>query len=377
MNEWHLEDAFAPVPDVVLDHIDQAITEVNEMERKYRRPTMTLVLAVVLALCVAGGAVAAGIHWSMSDFLTQGIRIGDILPEVRSAIQTDIPQQGGRLEGVTFTAREALCDGKYAWLLFDVTPEEKDTLLLAQGMSSNVPASKLSPELPEEKTIAQWAADSGYARITMIRLEQEQDAQDAFYVERLSWHWQPDGTVSVIVMGPYTRRETGELRLMCQAMPWWSDGAEQQPSQKELITVTVEPGEPMWTAEWSGSEVIPDSDVTIERIELVGTITGMYAEITFIDTHEHHQGVRSGEWLRLVDEQGRELLRGAGTGLSDIRSEQGVETHAVKLPLGENRFLQAVTYAALTEPPETLRISAYRTEGTEMLRFGVVEIPME
>lgn len=377
MNERHLEDAFAPVPQAVLDHIDEALMEVQAMNQKHRKPVLAIALVAVLILALAGTAIATGIRWGMSDFLTQGTRIGDILPEVRDAIQTSVRQAGGSLDGVTFTLQEALCDGKYAWMLFDVTSSEKGTLLVANEMSVQAPANRLSAELPEDRTIAQWAEENGYTRITTVRLEQEPDTQDEFTIERLSWHWQPDGAISVMIMGPYQKQTAGDVHFVCQAMPWWGDGAEQHSPQKELITVTLAPGEPLWTAEWSGSAMIPDSDITIEHIGLVGTIAGMYAELTYEGTQDiHEKGVLRIEWLRLVDEDGKELFRGAGTGLDDIRRGGG-ETAGVKLPLGDHRFLQAMTYAALPEPPEILRVSAIRSDNSETVRLGVVEIPLK
>lgn len=378
MNDWHLEKAFAPTPQVVLSHMDEALEEVHTMKQTHRKPTAVLILAIVLVLAMAGGAIAASLRWGMSDFLAKGYRIGNLLPEAREAIQTSVPQEGGALEGITFTLQEALCDSRYAWLVFDVTTSEEDTLLVFGGMSTNLPASQLSPDLPEDVTIAQWAADSGYARITTVRLEQEWNTKDEFILERLDWHWQPDGTVSVIVMGPYTKQEPGDLRFICRAMPWWSNGAEQHPFQEAPITVTIAPGKPLWTADWSGSAMLPDSDITIEHIELVGTIASMYCEITYVGAQDRlEKDSPLVEWLRLVDEQGQQLMWGAGTGLSDIRTEKGVETHGIKLPLDNNRFMLATTYAALPEPPETLRICGIRTEGSETVHLGIVEIPLE
>lgn len=376
MNDWRLEDAFAPVPDVVSEHIDKALAETQAMNGKHRRPMLKVVLVTALVLALAGTAIAAGIRWGMLDFLSQGHRVGDTLPEAREAIQTSVPQRGGVLEGVTFTLREALCDSQYAWMVFDVTSGEKDTLLLANGTSAHAPASELQPELPEDMTIAQWAEKNGYARITMARLAQETNTQDEFAIERMSWHWQPDGTVSIIVMGPYTRQETGDLHFVCQTMPWWSNGAEQHAAQKTLMTVTLEPGAPLWTAEWSGEAAIPDSRIVIEHVELIGTVAGMYSRITYAEPYNvRSKGIWIGEWLRLLDDQGRELMLGAGTGLYNV--QLGGETHGLNKPVGDGRFQQTETYAALPEPPDILRIDATRFAHDQQEKIGFVEIPMK
>lgn len=363
MNERHLEEAFAPVPAMVLDHIDEALTEVHVMDRKHRKPATALVFAIALMLALAGTAVATGIRWGMFDFLALGDNIGEALPEAREAIQTTVEQQGGELDDAVFTVREALYDNKTLWLMIDVVPTEADTLILSLNARPSLPASRLAPELPEDVALEQWAEENGYARMTLVDLECDSGWSP---FERTSY-WQEDGTVTIMLAGSYERENDGIVVLNCSAMQWRRDNGRWRSTE---LTVTIGPGnEPLWTVEWTGEAAFPGTEIVVESVTLTGTVVGMYVEIccTCPETEEWYEH----PWLYPVDEQGKRQLWGAGSGISSTAS--GYQTVSSDKRLEENRWLLCSSYAALAEPPETLRLGGML--GHE--RLSAIEISLK
>lgn len=312
MNERSFEKAFAPVPQVVLDHIDEALEAVQAMNRKRRKPTYALVFAIVLALAMAGGAVAAGINWNALDFLSRGLETGAALPEVRDLVQTNIPQSGGAMDEAIYTMEEAMCDGYDAYVVFSVKPTHEDTLLVYGQSTSSAPASRFFPELPSDISIAEWAEKKGYTRIEAIRLTHNNiTLDDGFVWSESSVHCEEDGTFRFMLKGRYHATEPQEITFSCHTVTRWTkDGSKTVRAVTEL-TATLEPAPaPLWTREWEGEAEIPGTGIVIEKIVLTGTPIAMHAEIT-----HSGDGSRYLVMMYLLDDDGNHRKWSAGTGI--------------------------------------------------------------
>lgn len=370
MNERHLEEAFAPVPQVVLDHMDEALKEVHRMNQTYRKPVMAVVLALAAVLALAGTALAAGIRWGALDFFAAVEYAGDALPEARNALRTSIPQEGGETDWATFTLREALSDGRYAWLVFDVEPTDKDTLLVAGGLSPNLPASSYAPELPEDQSLAQWVeASDDYTRIMAVTIDQEKSVYTAD-IQTFSWHGGANGVLSVMLRIADMPEKSVEQRFICTVMPWWTSADELRAPQKTTLTADLDlVDEPLWTASWTGQVTIPDSHITVEEISLVGTAIGMYCEITYAAPEASFPFY---PWLYPVDDQGKRLPWAAGNTFVQINGVMQPDNRIRKLEDG--RYQSYGSHAPLPEMPESLRISGVTNVDQ---RLEDVEIPLK
>ena len=371
MNERHLEDAFVPMPPVVLDHIDEAFKEVHTMNQKYRKPAMAVVLTIVAVLALAGTAVAAGIRWGALDFISAVDIAEEALPEARDALRTSIPQEGGVTDWAVFSLRESLSDGQYTWLVFDVTPTDKDTLLVTGGLSPNLPASSYSPELPEDVTLAQWVEISGdYARIMAVTIKPEQEEYVYTADDKTSWHSEADGAVSIMLRLADEPEEDGTHAFVCNVMPWWSNETDVRAPQKVTLTAHIEHGgEPLWTAKWTGQMPIPDSGIVVEEVELAGTVVGMYCQITYSAPNASNHLY---PWLYPVDEQGHRLEWAAGN--TFVRFDGVIQsTNHIKM-LEDGQYQSYGSFAPLSEMPESLWISGVMN-GDHWLED--VEIPLQ
>lgn len=359
MNDWRLEDAFAPVPDVVQEHIDKAIMEVHNMNQKHRKPMLAVALIVVLALALGSTAVATSTQWGIFDFFSWGSNKGQALPEASDALRTDVTQQGGKMEAATFTLRETLCDGRYAWLAFDVIPSDAHTLLLTWDDSIYAPANDYSPELPKDMTLQKWAQENGYYRIMRVDMY----AQEREPWQNASWHRQADGSYTVLMMKEFASAEGSDLAFTCVLYPIWDiTSSKQTREQRATVTVTLEPSiDPLWTEEWTGETAIPDTDIVIERVTLTGTAIATYVEIVYTASEIH--------WLYPRDENDKRMLYSLGI-VSNTKT--GIMTTSHMYQLDKGRYVSAGLYTALPEPLESLRIGGMHRTTNERLESIVI-----
>lgn len=362
MNDLHLEDAFAPVPQVVRDHLDDALTEVRQMNRKHRKP-MALAVAIALALVMTGGAVAAGLNWSALDFLSQEDDSGLALPEASDLVQTDIPQSGGVMEEAIFTVEEAMCDGYDAYVVFSVKPAHEHTLLVTGQNFSSAPASRFIPELPDDVSMAEWAEANGYARVESIRLTHDDLSQgDGFDWEEESVRRQEDGTYRIMLKGKYQSKDTRQVTFNCHTVTRWTkDGSQSVRAETELTATLAPAPEPLWVREWEGEVEIPGAGITIEKIVLTGTPLAMHTEIT-----HRGEGSRFLHRMHLVDDEGNRLKGSAGNGIGSQTKGPQYFSYGDRYEIDFSfdpstrtvfsRILDYYRYEAMPEPPTHISI---------------------
>ena len=361
MNDGRLEDAFAPMPDVVREHIDKALTEVKIMNQRHRKPWVAVALVFALMLALAGGAVAAGFEWRSLDFLSRGYNAGQALPEVRELVQTEITQTGGVTAEAVFTAQEAICDGRNAFIMFEVRPVQEDTLLVLGQRLASAPASRFDPELPEDVSMAEWAEENGYARILAIRMTHDDNQKDGFDWGQTSVHRQEDGSYQIMLQGTYRWLTAQEMSFQCHTVTRWTKESGKPRRETVNLTATIQPGpEPLWQFEWEGQVAIPDADCVVEKIAMTGTAIATYTEITYKGQAPLGTGM-----VYLVDEDGQSLKWSAGTGVS--WETEHFQKVGVADPISMGKVRCSASYEPMESPPEVLRVSiTTKGDGTKM-----------
>lgn len=360
MNDWHLEEAFAPTPQVVLSHMDEALEEVRAMKQTHRKPVLAIALVAALILALGGTAAATGASWGLFDFFSRGNFKGQPLPEASVALRTDSFQQGGITDGAAVTLRESLCDGRYAWMVFDVIPSDAQTLLILTEDRPRAAASEFSPELPRDMTLLEWAEEKGYRRIMNISMATEDLMQE------VTWHREADGSYTVLAMAECAATETAILNLTCSLHPVWDISTDGQTIDRQIpIQVTLQPSvDPLWTAEWTGQASIPDTDIVIERVSLTCTVIATYVEITYTASEMH--------WLYPRDETGQRMLYSPGI-LS--KTKEGIMTTGHMTRLGNGHFKSSGLYSPMPEPPETLLIGGMHRSTNQRLESISIAFP--
>ena len=360
MNDRNLEDAFAPIPDVVLNRIDGALEEVRAMNQKHRRPTMMIVLVALLILAVGGSAAATSSQWGLFDFFTQGNNKGQTLPEASGFLRTDGSLQGGKADAATIVLRESLCDGRYAWMVFDITPSDEHTLFILTEDRINATASEFSPELPSDMTLADWAKENGYYRIMRVFMTTEDWQQE------VAWHRETDGSYTVLAMAECAIKGNAVLNLTCSLYPVWDISTNKQTIDQQIpIQVTLEPSiDPLWTAEWTGQASIPDTDIVLEQVTLTSTVIATYIEITYTASEMH--------WLYPQDETGKRMLYSPGI-LSKTR--EGIMTTSHMYQVSKGRYRCTGLYTPMPESPEELLIGGVHRTSNQRLESVAITFP--
>ncbi|MCH5287867.1 MAG: DUF4179 domain-containing protein [Christensenellaceae bacterium] len=293
----------------------RVILQARQKEEPKMKKKLSIGFAIVLALVLMSvTAVAAAGLWGVLDFMNQYGKT--VLDGAADTVQTDIPQQGGQTAWANFTLREAVCDGWVAYLIFDVTPANEQTLLVFEDVMPDDSVRYLSSEYPEDMTIAQLAEEKGYTSIVRVNIS---EAPTETRLQCLSKDEKMTETgMTLIVSGPYQGGETSDVALRCIAAPFEGE------TDAAILTATLPVNAPLWTTASSGPVDYPQAGVRIDSVTLTGTVMGVYAEAMFTVTDQAiYDSYEGGFWLDFADEAGGELPMGAfGEGSIDILDEE-------------------------------------------------------
>ena len=297
-------EAFPPMDEgfrrAVLHALDETGKERMMVKKKIR---VSVVVAAVIVL-LAAVALAAGKTLGVFDFMGNH---GTPLPQAGQQLQTGMVQEGGELDDMTVTLREAVCDGRYAYMVFDMKPKG-NVLLVGEGMTPQDPAWNLSQDLPEDKTIAQWARENHYDRI----IEGSVQCVTPGVMEETSGvaMRMADGIVSVRLEGECTGEAETQLAFRCQTVPLSPETGEPdgEHMQEATMTVTLRIDPPLWTRTLSAPVDFAECGVRVDSMTLQGTVMSVYADIdyTVTDANAYHKAFDArGAYFRMRDESGR------------------------------------------------------------------------
>lgn len=285
-------EAFPPMDEgfrrAVLHALDETGKERPIVKKKIR---VSVVIAAVIVL-LAAVALAAGKTLGVFDFTGNH---GTPLPQAEQRLQTGIVQEGGDMDDMTVILREAVCDGRYAYMVFDMKPKG-NVLLVGEGMTPQDPAWNLSQDLPEDKTIAQWARENHYDRI----IEGSVQCVTPGVMEETSGMTMrmADGVVTVRLEGECTGEAEKQLTFRCLTVPLSPETGEpvEEHIQEAAMTVTLRIDPPLWTRTLSAPVEFTDCGVRVDSMTLQGTVMSVYADIEFTVTDQEACDAAFGEW---------------------------------------------------------------------------------
>ena len=314
----------------------------KEETKMKRKLSVGLVIVLALLLMSVTALAAAGL-WGVIDFTG---RYGTkLLDNAADTVQTGIPQHGGQGELVSFTLREAICDGQAAYMVFDVTPMDQGMLLVMDDIGPDEPALCLGKGYPEDMTVAEYAESKGYTRIIRVGVGEAYDENghadfDIFSREGVM----TENGLTLSALGEGSFDETAEMTFDL----WVIDAMAEEVVELVPLTATLHVDEPVWTTSASVSIDYPEAGVRIDSVEMTGTVMGIYSKVTFTETDQAiYDGYDLGFWLEILDENGKRMDSGALAQGGMSNPDENGQAHYTD------------SLQALTEAPTTIGIRAY------------------
>ncbi|MCL1828729.1 MAG: hypothetical protein FWG32_04445 [Oscillospiraceae bacterium] len=225
------DSTFAKVDDV-LRNLEHRKGEIH-MKPGYRK--MAVIAAAVAAmLLITTTALAITNSFGIPDFFNSRINSGDVLPDASNIVQSDVPQNAGQSDLATFEVREAVFDGSDIYIVFTVTPTQKNTILLiAQDLYPDDRITALGPLFNgKTETIAEYAAANG---LKIVR------AGIGRLAGGLSCQTERDGTLVLILHSHYNGDAVDELDLnlscVLTPMPYSAETEHDYPATNLSFTL--------------------------------------------------------------------------------------------------------------------------------------------
>lgn len=329
----------------------------KEEPQMKKKLSVGLVLVLALVLMSVTGLAAAGL-WGVIDFT--GLYGTKLLDSAADTVQTGIPQQGGKGEYTSFTLREAICDGQAAYMVFDVTPADAHTLLIAWDFTLEDSAANFENGAPEEMTIAEYAAANGYTRVLQVSVSEryDEDGEAGFIISSGEDRLTENGiTLSVIAEGTLS----GTTEMIFDL--WVIDAESGERLELVPLTATLQADAPLWSASSHTPVDYPEAGIRIDSVEMTGTVMGIYTSINFTVTDQAiYDSFDQGFWLELLDENGERMDSGAITYASISEPDESGQAHYIG------------NVQAMTEAPTSIGIRAYSAWTKERCHPVTVEL---
>lgn len=310
-------------------------------------------VVLVLSTIVAG---AASIHYGIFDFLHNASG-GEVLPEAKDLVQSNMPQTGGQTDPVTFRIREAIYDGTSANLLIEAIPADDSMLLIGPDSAPEYPVTDLG--LTGSGTVADYAAANGKTAIWSVSLH---DASANYGVNSMDFAYEPETGMLILNLQSEHEHtaETLPMELLCTAVPVEADGSL-DPDKVVRTTLNFELTNhaDIQTAAFDTPTTFAGTGVTVERIDLKSTALGLYYTITYRVTDQSaFDALEDGLLFRFVDENGMQIPSSPAVGGSAFCTDEA-----------NNLYIQNGALTAHETIPDSMMLTAVNiwTEDRETL----------
>lgn len=354
MNNRDMRRAFGTPDAEFSGRVNATLRAIMKEEKPVRKIRIGIAIALGACLLLAAVGLAAASHLGLLDFVNNLADV-NILPDATDLVQTNVPQIGGETEYATFSLREAIYDGEYAYMLFDVKPKEGVLLL---GVDSD-PAYSMQDLTREESglTIEAYAAANN---LRMIYTNIGTGLEDV----SLDFRMREDGTLEYGIRGeavPELSQETLKMKVVCIAYPADYTNFDADVRRGELV-FSLQKAETLAAGASASMAEFPSCGVRVESIELRATAMGLYYELYYTVTDQAAlDSVEDGLWFEFLDESGQRMGGGA-TGRDSVRMYEG-------------GYLQKGSLGAVKEIPDSLTLRAYNA--WEKQRYETVEVAIE
>lgn len=271
------------------DDLRRALGEMDEGFEKRARTTLTLLrlnqkeekvmrkkwtTGLVIALLVAAmtcGAVAAGEHWGVLQFLGRYLDY-EQTEEATQAVQTAIPQTGGETASAVMTVTEAVYDGEAFYIVVAIRPRDSRTMLLMEDASPDESVCNIAQRyaLPEceNVTIRDWAKGRGMDRFALVSVDMS-DADSLSF----SSNWEEDGTLQLLLSGVLAGDGAQDIELTGLVIPY---GTNEEEWEICKLSFTLQNSGTLWTRSIAAPVAFDSLHATLLNMTLRGTAMGTY-----------------------------------------------------------------------------------------------------
>lgn len=331
----------------------------DEMIMK-RKVSTALVLAII-AILLASVALAAAGKWGMQQFWQQ-YQDAYVPDNVEDYIQTDVHEL--RSNDVTVLIRETYYDGTRAYATVDVTPTDKDTLLIPDFMSMTDQWGDLTKSEDGTTILDKWQA-SGKTRVLAIGISSREAQADADVTGSVDAVLNEDGVLTFSVEARYDAYEAErsgliELMLIPYSDPAMGEaGRDANWKAKFTLSMPLKVEQEARYITCQTPQVYESIGIRVEGITLEVTPMNIRASVAYTVTDETAFAAQGGDvWFEFIDPDSAE------TAPYKQRLKSGVDTDGWIEEDDSGHFVQ-VESLGVNEIHERYTLRAYNSSTKE------------
>lgn len=323
----------------------------NEVRKPMKRVSVRVVLiAAVLCVLLTAVAYAAINRLGILDYITERRGV-TVLPEASELVQKDIEQAGGQTEFASFSVRQAILDGTYAYIVVAVTPASPDIFLMGADAGPGDNIGNMGQIYADETGSIADYAKANQKKLVHVNIYTQAEEQGTPFINSLDYLHEEDGTLVYMLQGGFTGGgDTAKMDLICLSMSYDDNMMlDMESQQRESLSCTLSVSAPQSAVSSKDAKEYADCGVRIDTVTLSDSPMAVYAEITFtvIDA-EKYAAMDSGLWFEFLDDNGKRMADGA-TGTGSIEA----------LDDSQARFIQKTNLQAAQNLPATVTLRAY------------------
>lgn len=326
-----------------------------------RRKVSTALVLAIIAILLASVALAAAGKWGMQQFWQQ-YQDAYVPDNVDDYIQTDVHEL--QSNDVTVLVRETYYDGTRAYATVDVTPTDRNTLLIPDYMSMTDQWGDLTKSEDGTTIQEKWQA-SGKTRVLAIGISSREAQGDADVTGSVDAVLNEDGVLTFSVEARYDTCEAERSGLIELTLIPYSDPAVGEAGRDATWKATLTLSVPLKAEQEARyitcqtPQVYESIGVRVESITLEVTPMNIRASIAYTVVDEAAWAAQEGDvWFEFIDPDSTE------TAPYKQRLKSGVDTDGWISEDGSGHLVQ-VESLGVNEIHERYTLRAYNSSTKE------------
>ncbi len=365
-----LRNAFGQADDKFIHNVHTTLKKIqkSEEERHIRKNKIAVVFAVAACLTFTTVVVAMTNPWGILDFLSHSRTNVELLPEVKDIVQTNVPQTTAQTELVSFMVRDAVLDGKHAYLTVSAKPANGNIIVIPTLEDPNEYVEKLvksdSYRRDYEFSATKYAVENNKTLVKAM-VTDITDTNGKHIFDTFDFITEEDGTLVCMMSGDIESETSNlELDLECVIKPLDENGKIRK-ATRSILTCTLKESEVRDIKTSTVVQKYSDCGVQVDKVTLSSTAMAVYVEIeyTVIDK-DRFAATNGGLWFEFLDNKGVRIPVGAKGGGSTLAVD-GSDT----------QFVQHSSIQATETLPNTITLCGYNS--WDKSRYEVHTLEME
>lgn len=284
MKPQDFKDMYGSTPDSFKRSISNALRK-TEAEEPMKKITMRAVLVTALmALLIAGVALAATSQWKLQDYFTQ--IFGTSIPQAGQEVLEQSGSETYTLGGAKFTRQESIADGNLVYFSTKVESMDENVILYPMttgDMDMPLPDTVIDLYGFEKNATILDAAKAKKMRVYGVSVYPEIVDDSEYTTEMLDDRYQEDGSIVMINMLPL-KTDKQEIQMgynyrFTEFDPLTGEKIEESVvSEMDILTLPVQ--QPLAVRTFTASDdQISNSVAYVQSVTLTQKVTGVYVDI--------------------------------------------------------------------------------------------------